>query len=127
MHRDAANVLQDYKKCKEQSAIRKVVEISAITAKSKWPFTHWGVNILGPFPTALGGWVDDLAQVLWVHRMLLRNSQKEIPFSLTYGSSSEAIIPIPENDVAKDDRGRIKEVEKRRGNKEIASIEEAYY
>ncbi|GJZ70691.1 reverse transcriptase domain-containing protein [Tanacetum coccineum] len=52
------------------------------------------------------GWVDDLAQVLWVHRMLPRNSQKETPFSLTYGS--EAIIPIPENDVAKDDRGRIK-------------------
>nr|GEW99723.1 reverse transcriptase domain-containing protein [Tanacetum cinerariifolium] len=45
--------------------------------------------------------------------------------SLTYGS--EAIIPIPKNDVAKDDRGRIKEVDKRRGNKEMASIEEAYY
>ncbi|GKC46788.1 reverse transcriptase domain-containing protein [Tanacetum coccineum] len=46
------------------------------------------------------GWVDDLAQT---------------------------IIPISENDVAKDDRGRIKEVDKRRGSKEIASIEEAYY
>nr|GEX44172.1 reverse transcriptase domain-containing protein [Tanacetum cinerariifolium] len=46
------------------------------------------------------GWLDDLAQ---------------------------AIIHIPENDVAKDDRGRIKEVDKRRGNKEISSIEEAYY
>nr|GEU41101.1 DNA/RNA polymerases superfamily protein [Tanacetum cinerariifolium] len=71
------------------------------------------------------GWVDDLAQVLWVHRTLPRNSQKETPFSLTYGS--KAIIPIPENDVDKDDRGRIKEVDKRRGNKDIASIEEAYY
>ncbi|GJV51580.1 reverse transcriptase domain-containing protein [Tanacetum coccineum] len=71
------------------------------------------------------GWVDDLAQVLWVHRTLLRNSQKETPFSLTYGS--KAIIPISENDVAKDDRGRIKEVDKRRGSKEIALIKEAYY
>ncbi|GKF49322.1 reverse transcriptase domain-containing protein [Tanacetum coccineum] len=69
------------------------------------------------------GWVDDIAQVLWVHRTLPRNSQKETPFSLTYGF--EAIIPIFENDVAKDDRGRIKEVDKRRGSKEIASIEEA--
>ncbi|GJT21766.1 reverse transcriptase domain-containing protein [Tanacetum coccineum] len=60
-----------------------------------------------------------------VHRTLPRNSQKETLFSLTYGS--EAIIPIFENDVAKDDRGRIKEVDKRRGSKEIASIEEAYY
>ncbi|GJX20463.1 hypothetical protein Tco_0223140 [Tanacetum coccineum] len=58
-------------------------------------------------------------------RTLLRNSQKETPFSLTYGS--EAIIPISENNVAKYDRGRIKEVDKRRGSKEIASIEEAYY
>ncbi|GKB53482.1 reverse transcriptase domain-containing protein [Tanacetum coccineum] len=71
------------------------------------------------------GWVDDLSQVLWVHITLLRNSQKETPFSLTY--SSEAIILIFENDVAKDDKGRIKEVDKRRGSKEIASIEEAYY
>ncbi|GKA71894.1 reverse transcriptase domain-containing protein, partial [Tanacetum coccineum] len=152
-------VLQDCEKCKEQFAIRKVAESSAITAGSGWPFSHWGVNILGPLPTALGdlckglkvtqsffpitehmeimnhiekqlarsqqGWVDALAQVLWVHRTLPRNSQKETPFSLTYGS--EAIIPLPENDVAKDDRGRIKEVDKRRGNKEIASIEEAYY
>ncbi|GJT68976.1 reverse transcriptase domain-containing protein [Tanacetum coccineum] len=60
-----------------------------------------------------------------VHRTLPRNSQKDTPFSLTYGF--EAKIPISENDVAKDDRGRIKEVNKRRGSKEIASIEEAYY
>ncbi|GKB27785.1 reverse transcriptase domain-containing protein [Tanacetum coccineum] len=71
------------------------------------------------------GWVDDLAQVLWEHKMLLRNSQKETPFSLTYGSKT--IIPISKNDVAKDDKGRINEVDKRRGSKEIASIEEAYY
>ncbi|GJZ21443.1 reverse transcriptase domain-containing protein [Tanacetum coccineum] len=70
-------------------------------------------------------WVDDVAQVLWVHRTLPRNSQKETPFSLTYGS--EAIISMSENDVAKDNREKIKEVDKRRGNKEIASIEEAYY
>ncbi|GJZ11896.1 reverse transcriptase domain-containing protein [Tanacetum coccineum] len=58
------------------------------------------------------GWVDDLAQLLWIHRTLPRNSQKETPFSLTYGS--EAIIPISETNVTKDDRGRIKEVDKRR-------------
>ncbi|GJS18932.1 reverse transcriptase domain-containing protein, partial [Tanacetum coccineum] len=69
-------------------------------------------------------WVDDLAQILWVRKTLPRNSQKETPFSLTY--DSEAIIIISENDVAKDDGGRLKEVYKRRGSKEIASIEEAY-
>ncbi|GJT78211.1 reverse transcriptase domain-containing protein [Tanacetum coccineum] len=34
MHRDAAKVLQDCEKCKEQSAIRKVAEGSMITARS---------------------------------------------------------------------------------------------
>ncbi|GKA79920.1 reverse transcriptase domain-containing protein [Tanacetum coccineum] len=46
------------------------------------------------------GWVDDLAQ---------------------------AIIPIAENAVAKDDKGRTKEVTKKKEGKEVASIEEAYY
>ncbi|GJX37773.1 reverse transcriptase domain-containing protein [Tanacetum coccineum] len=71
------------------------------------------------------GWVDNLSQVLWIHRTLPRNSQNETQFSLTYGF--EAIIPISETNVTKDDRGRIKEVDKRGGSKEVASIEEAYY
>ncbi|GJU47364.1 reverse transcriptase domain-containing protein [Tanacetum coccineum] len=192
----------------------------AIAAGNAWPFSHWGVSILGPLPTAPGGlkflaiaiehstkwieakpltsenarhierfvweyvvcrfgvlqiisskddkhfkegifanhcrglkitqsfspitehmeiisriekqltrsqqeWVDNLPQVLWIHRTLLRNNQKETPFSLTYGS--EAIIPTVENNVAKDDIGRMKEVTKRKESKEVASIEEAYY
>ncbi|GJY36867.1 reverse transcriptase domain-containing protein, partial [Tanacetum coccineum] len=137
VHEDAAKVLQDYEKCKEQSVIRKVAESSTITTGSGWPFSHWGVNILGPLPTAPGGFKFlEIAirsatnnqlegRESFPRRTLLRNSQKETPFSLTYGS--EAIIPIFKNDVAKDDRGRIKEVDKRRGSKEIASIEEAHY
>nr|GEV43583.1 hypothetical protein [Tanacetum cinerariifolium] len=138
MHRDAAKVLQDCEKCKEQSAIWKVAEISAITTinlckglkvtQSFFLITEH-MEIMNHIEKQLAqsqqGGVDDLAQVLWVHRTLPRNSQKETPFSITY--SSEAIILIPENDVTKDDRGRIKEVDKRRGNKEIASIKEAYY
>ncbi|GJX28977.1 reverse transcriptase domain-containing protein [Tanacetum coccineum] len=71
------------------------------------------------------GWVDNLSHVLWVHRTLPRNNQEETPFSLTYGS--EAIIPTIESIVAKDGRGRTKEVTKRKERKEIASIEKAYY
>ncbi|GKB30084.1 reverse transcriptase domain-containing protein [Tanacetum coccineum] len=71
------------------------------------------------------GWVDDLPQVLWIHRTLPRNNQNETLYSLTYGS--KAIIPTVENNVAKDDRGRTKEVTKRKESKEVALIEEAYY
>ncbi|GJW06734.1 reverse transcriptase domain-containing protein [Tanacetum coccineum] len=55
MHRDAAKVIQDCEKCKEQSAIRKAAENGAITARNRWPFSHWGVNILRPLPTAPKG------------------------------------------------------------------------
>ncbi|GJT40027.1 hypothetical protein Tco_0674274 [Tanacetum coccineum] len=55
-------------------------------------------------------------QKAFSRRTLPINSQKETPFSLTYGS--EAIIPISKNNVAKDDRGRKKEVEKRSKSKE---------
>ncbi|GKB25684.1 reverse transcriptase domain-containing protein [Tanacetum coccineum] len=71
------------------------------------------------------GWVDDLAQVLWVHRTLLRNSQKEIPFSLTY--NSKVVILIAENTLAKNDKRRTKEVTKKKEGKEVASIGEVYY
>ncbi|GKF88164.1 reverse transcriptase domain-containing protein [Tanacetum coccineum] len=37
------------------------------------------------------GWVDELPNVLWSHRTSLKQSNGEIPFSLTYGS--EAVIP----------------------------------
>nr|GFA70240.1 hypothetical protein [Tanacetum cinerariifolium] len=73
-------------------------------------------------PTRIG---DDLPQVLWIHRILPKNNQKETLFSLIYGS--EAIILTVKSNVAKDDRGRTKEVTKRKESKEVASIEEAYY
>ncbi|GJS06565.1 reverse transcriptase domain-containing protein [Tanacetum coccineum] len=53
---------------------------------------------------------------------LPRNSQKETPFSLTYGSEAE--IPIIE---ATDDRGRVQKATKVKESKEVASIEKAYY
>ncbi|GKA10944.1 hypothetical protein Tco_0690377 [Tanacetum coccineum] len=64
-------------------------------------------------------------QKILVHAMaptFPRNSQKETPFSLTYGS--EAVIPIIETT---DDRGRVQKATKGKESKEVASIEHAYY
>nr|GEV05672.1 hypothetical protein [Tanacetum cinerariifolium] len=36
------------------------------------------------------GWVDELPNVLWAHRTSIKQSNRETPFSLTYGS--EAVI-----------------------------------
>ncbi|GJZ63996.1 reverse transcriptase domain-containing protein [Tanacetum coccineum] len=38
------------------------------------------------------GWVDELPNVIWAHRTMLKQSNGETPFSLTYGN--EAVIPV---------------------------------
>ncbi|GJW85020.1 reverse transcriptase domain-containing protein [Tanacetum coccineum] len=55
MHRDVARIIQDYERYKEQFTVRKRAEIRAIAAGNTWPFSHWGVSILRPLPTAPGG------------------------------------------------------------------------
>ncbi|GJZ76883.1 reverse transcriptase domain-containing protein [Tanacetum coccineum] len=183
MHREVAKAIQDCKKCKEESIIRKVRTSRAIAVGSTWPFSHWGIHIIGRLPMApeglqflaivveqstkskeekhfkegmfadlckelkitqsfspitehmeimhhIGrqltrsqqGWVDNLAKTLWIHRTLPKNSEKETPFSLTYGS--EAVILIIKTT---DDRGRVQKSTKGKESKEVASIKQAYY
>nr|GEW26449.1 reverse transcriptase domain-containing protein [Tanacetum cinerariifolium] len=55
MNKEAAKTIQDRDKCKEQSAIRKARMDGAITVRSMWPFSHWGIHILGPLPMVPGG------------------------------------------------------------------------
>ncbi|GKB25685.1 reverse transcriptase domain-containing protein [Tanacetum coccineum] len=47
MHKDTTKVIQECEKCKEQSAIRKAAENDAIAAGNGYPFSYWGVNMLG--------------------------------------------------------------------------------
>ncbi|GJZ81826.1 reverse transcriptase domain-containing protein [Tanacetum coccineum] len=37
-------------------------------------------------------WVEEIPHVLWAHRMMIKSSNRDTPFALTYGM--EAIIPI---------------------------------
>ncbi|XP_014523956.1 uncharacterized protein LOC106780210 [Vigna radiata var. radiata] len=78
-----------------------------------WPFAQWGMDIVGPFPTngqaeaankiivnelkkrlgeALGGWVDEIDQVLWGYRCSPHGSTGESPFNLTCGTY--AMLPV---------------------------------
>nr|GEV55012.1 reverse transcriptase domain-containing protein [Tanacetum cinerariifolium] len=70
-------------------------------------------------------WVETKTLTTIRKRHTERNSQKETPFSLTYGS--EAIIPIAKNTLAKDDKKRTNEAAKKKEGKEVASIDKAYY
>ena len=74
-----------------------------------WPFAQWGLDIMGPFPTAVrqlkflvvgiktrlegakGIWLDELPSVLWAYRTMARTSTGETPFRLAY--ESEVVIP----------------------------------
>ncbi|GJR40955.1 reverse transcriptase domain-containing protein [Tanacetum coccineum] len=53
IYMDAAKIVQGCTRCQEQSMEKKVLEKDAIAVRNTWPFSHWGVNILGPLPTAL--------------------------------------------------------------------------
>nr|GEU43837.1 reverse transcriptase domain-containing protein [Tanacetum cinerariifolium] len=55
MHMEVAKTIQDCDKCKEQSAIRKARMDEAITVESTWPFSYWGIHILGPLLMDPGG------------------------------------------------------------------------
>ncbi|GJY59600.1 hypothetical protein Tco_0459492 [Tanacetum coccineum] len=50
-----SGINKECEKCKEQSAISKAAKNDTIAAGNGWSFSHWGVNILGPLPMALGG------------------------------------------------------------------------
>ncbi|GJS17712.1 reverse transcriptase domain-containing protein [Tanacetum coccineum] len=54
IHREVAKAIQDCEKCKEESAIRKA-RTSRSIAESTWPFSHWGIHIIGLLPMAPGG------------------------------------------------------------------------
>ncbi|GJW21395.1 reverse transcriptase domain-containing protein [Tanacetum coccineum] len=139
--------------CQEQSMATKVSEKGAIVAETTWPFSHWGVNILGPLPTATGSlkflsiavehstkWVEAKPLTTTngrqaknftcehiLRRTLPRNSQNETPFNLAYGSG--AIVPSVEILTIEGKRGTTKENAKRNEHeeREVSSIEDAHY
>ncbi|GJY46759.1 reverse transcriptase domain-containing protein [Tanacetum coccineum] len=51
MYRDAATKIQDCTQCQAYSTA-KPPNKNAITFGSTWPFSHWGIDILGPLPVA---------------------------------------------------------------------------
>nr|GEZ05815.1 reverse transcriptase domain-containing protein [Tanacetum cinerariifolium] len=89
--------------------------LTPITAP--WPFYKWGIDIAGPFPEgpcksnglveranqSLGegirarmgdgnkNWIEELPHLLWAHRIMIKSSHGDTPFSLTYGTKT--VIP----------------------------------
>ncbi|GKD50283.1 reverse transcriptase domain-containing protein [Tanacetum coccineum] len=80
------------------------------------------------------GWVDELPQVLWAHKTTLKSSNRENPFSLTYGS--KAVVPIEisvetkkikEFEARQNDKRRKEDLDILEERREIDSIREAHH
>ncbi|XP_021985818.1 uncharacterized protein LOC110882015 [Helianthus annuus] len=78
-------------------------------------------------------WADELPHVLWAHRTMPKTSNKETPFSLTYGTEAvipaEVGIPTPRIQLSQQENERelrlnLDLIEERR---ELAAIREAKY
>ena len=52
MRLDAANYVRKCDPCQRMSPILKSLVQDLISISSPWPFTQWGIDILGPLPTA---------------------------------------------------------------------------
>ncbi|GJS35608.1 reverse transcriptase domain-containing protein [Tanacetum coccineum] len=57
------------------------------------PFKDWslGEGIKARLDERSKDWIGELSHVLWAHRTMIKSSNRETPFSLTYGM--EAVIP----------------------------------
>ncbi|GJV22633.1 reverse transcriptase domain-containing protein [Tanacetum coccineum] len=143
MHKDAKELIQKCKTCQIHSPVPRIPKQEMTSITSAWPFSQWGIDIVGPLPMAPGGarlgktyqgWVDELPQVLWVHRTTPKSSNRETPFSLVYGS--EVVIPIElgmetrkiqDFDPKKNKKRHREDLDILKERREIASIKESYY
>ncbi|GJX31843.1 reverse transcriptase domain-containing protein [Tanacetum coccineum] len=80
------------------------------------------------------GWVDELPQVLWAHRITPKSSNRETPFSLVYSLEVVILIEISIETRRIQDFNPKKNKKRRREDlaifkerREISSIKEAYY
>ena len=56
MEQDAKSLVQKYDKCQRHSNIQHLPATSLTPISAPWPFVQWGLDIVGPFPPAIGGW-----------------------------------------------------------------------
>nr|GEV62923.1 reverse transcriptase domain-containing protein [Tanacetum cinerariifolium] len=114
---DAINLIRECKDCQIHRLVPKNQQEKLTPITSPWPFYKWKIDIPGPFskgpskvkflivaidyftkwieakPVAsiTGTQVEEVSHVLWAHRTMIKLSNGETPFSLTY--KTEAVIP----------------------------------
>ncbi|GJY12135.1 reverse transcriptase domain-containing protein [Tanacetum coccineum] len=117
MHKDARALIKACQECQVHKPVLRNPQEKLNPITSPWPFYKWGIDIAGPFPEGPGktnglvkranrslgegikerlskdnkNWLEEISHVLWAHRTMIKSSNRDTPFSLTYGT--KAVIP----------------------------------
>ncbi|GKB87138.1 reverse transcriptase domain-containing protein [Tanacetum coccineum] len=117
MHKDAKTLIRTCQDCQVHKPVPWNPQQKLTPISSPWPFYKCGIDIAGPFPEGPGktnglvkranrslgegikarldarsnNWMEELPHVLWAHRIMIKSSNEDTSFSLTYGT--EAVIP----------------------------------
>ncbi|GJU99924.1 reverse transcriptase domain-containing protein [Tanacetum coccineum] len=143
MHMDARMVIRAYQEYQVHRPIPRLRKTKLKPITSLWPFHKWGIDICGMFLKAAGegikaqigkdnkDWVEELPHVLWAHRTMIKSSNRNTPFSLTYGTKE--VIPVEIRmpslrcsmiDKSKNDEGLLLNLELLEEKRELATIAE---
>ncbi|PWA78384.1 reverse transcriptase domain-containing protein [Artemisia annua] len=55
MHRDATDIIHKCEACQIHSNVPRLPKQDMTSVTSAWPFSQWGIDIVGPLPVAPGG------------------------------------------------------------------------
>ncbi|GKA51751.1 hypothetical protein Tco_0744947 [Tanacetum coccineum] len=86
-HADAKKLIWERNSCQVHRLMPRNPQQNLTPITSPWPFYKWGIAIAEPFPEAPGK-----VKFLIAHRTMIKSSNAETPFSLTYGT--KAVIPV---------------------------------
>ncbi|GJR55538.1 reverse transcriptase domain-containing protein [Tanacetum coccineum] len=102
MHKDARTLIRACQGYQDHRPVPRNPQQKLTPITSPWPFFKWGIDIAGPFSEGPGegikarlearskNWMEEISHVLWAHRTMIKSSNGDTPFSLTYGT--EAVI-----------------------------------
>nr|GEW51891.1 reverse transcriptase domain-containing protein [Tanacetum cinerariifolium] len=110
MHKDARTLIRECQECQVHRPVLRNPQQKLTPTTSPWSFYKRGIDIAGPFlkgpemaNQSLGegikarldakskNWMKEISHVLWAHRTMIKSSNGDTPFSLTY--RTEVLVP----------------------------------
>ncbi|GKA69602.1 reverse transcriptase domain-containing protein, partial [Tanacetum coccineum] len=146
MYTDARSLIRECSSCQVYCPVPRNPQQKLTPITSPWPFHKWEIDIAGPFSEGPGlgegimarlgeknkNWVEEISHVLWAHRTMIKSSNGEAPFLLTYGTEAVILVEIgmptirtAEVDMIKNDEALEINLDLLEEKREQATIQEA--